>query len=101
MPLNEVSDLYGNSHAAAAEQVIGSLWGGIKSLARKATGPLTSKLVQFVPGVGPIASTALDVTHAAMQPGSRRQSEPIPYGVGPVYAQPRTGRICIPASWED
>lgn len=101
MPLNEVSDLYGNSHAAAAEQVIGSLWGGIKSLARKATGPLTSKLVQFVPGVGPIASTALDVTHAAMQPGNRRQAEPIPYGAGPVYAQPRTGRICIPASWED
>jgi len=103
MPLNEVSDLYGNSHAAAAEQVIGSLWGGIKSLARKATGPLTSKLVQFVPGVGPIASTALDVTHAAMQPGPSRQrrAEPIPYGAGPVYAQPRTGRICIPASWED
>jgi hypothetical protein len=99
MPLNEVSDLYGDSHAAAAEQVIGSLWGGIKNIARKATGPLASRLVKFVPGVGPIASEAMDVTRSAMQASRSAPRVTVPESA-PIYAQPRTGRICIPATWE-
>lgn len=92
MPLNEIADLYGSSHAGAAEEVIGSLWGGIKSLARRATGPVTSRLVSFIPGVGPVASSAMDVTRQALRERSRPQRVVIP--------ERHSGRLIIPADFE-
>jgi len=49
----DLAHIYGPQHAARARQVLGSLFGGLKKLARGA--------VKFIPGVGPIADTALDM----------------------------------------
>lgn len=57
-------EVYGDEHARAAQQVVGSFFGkiakGFGSVV-KAAAPFASKALQFVPGVGPIASTALDM----------------------------------------
>lgn len=111
MPLEDIATLYGDSHAEAAEQVVGSLWGGLKKLAKTATGPLASRLVSFVPGVGPIAATAMDASRALMSArggGQRAPGAPrmIPMGPSspfePITAPStrRAGRLIIPATFE-
>lgn len=119
MPLKEISELYGDSHAEAAEQVIGSLWGGLKSIARTAVAPMmspiASKLVSFVPGIGPIASTAMDASRGLLSSALRsrgaapRQATPgIPMGPAtpfepitpPGATSRRAGRLIIPAMFE-
>lgn len=131
VPLDEVAACYGDEHAIAAEQVIGSFFGKLANVAKQglsfvpggsaalklATGPLGSKLIQFIPGVGPIASTALDLAKgplasalsrggAPARQGAGTPSSPIVPPQGPHNPFPsvekfaREGRICIPATWE-
>ena len=60
--LRELARAYGPEHAQAAAQVVGSFWTGLAKAAHSAM-PFASKAVQFVPGVGPVASTAIDLAH--------------------------------------
>jgi hypothetical protein len=66
---DELAAVYGEEHADAAQQVVGSFFGsiakGFKSLA-----PIISKGVQFIPGVGPIASSALDMATKLIPAGA-------------------------------
>lgn len=123
IPLDEIAACYGDEHAEAARQFVGAF--SFKKLAKGALKavPMASKLVKFVPGIGPIASTALDITAKAAKGlsrgGSRPQAAPqaAPRGEGtpesPIVPPPsptnpfpsveafaRQGRICIPATWE-
>lgn len=52
---SELAGLYGEEAADGIAEVVGAFWDDIADVA--------SKAVQFIPGVGPIASTAIDVTH--------------------------------------
>lgn len=127
IPLDEIAGLYGAAHAQAAGEVLDGF--SLKKFAKGAlkTGlkmaPMASKLVQFVPGIGPIASSALDIAAkgASMlnKPGAPRGAAPSPIARGagtpesPVVPAPgpsnpfpsveafaRQGRLCIPATWE-
>jgi hypothetical protein len=139
--VRDIADDYGVEHAMAGVEVVGSFFGklakGAKSLAsvvpggglalKLATSPLGKKLVQFIPGVGPVASAALEYGPQALKlaqglakgggrgappPGTpaaaaaaRAAAQPTiqatpmnPFPSVPSYA--RQGRICIPATWE-
>jgi len=65
----ELAHLYGEQHATAAEHVVGSLFGsifkGVTSLAKTA--------LPFVPGVGPIASAALEAATPLMKAAFRKK----------------------------
>jgi hypothetical protein len=62
----DVAACYGEEHAQAAQQYVGSLWKGIKKVAKGAgkvalkAAPLVSRIVKFIPGVGPLTSEMLD-----------------------------------------
>src|SRR4030042_1596380 len=62
----DVAACYGEDHPQAAAQYVGSLWGGIKKVAKKAgklamkAAPLARRILKVVPGGGPLASEALD-----------------------------------------
>lgn len=66
IPYEDIAACYGEAHAQAAQQYVGSLWKGIKKVAKKAgkglkkVAPLASRVLKFVPGVGPLASEAID-----------------------------------------
>jgi hypothetical protein len=89
--IEDIAEIYGPEHAQAAMEVIegfsfGKLAKGIAKGAMKVA-PVASKLVRFVPGVGPVASTALDIAaEAAAKRGKGKRS-------------PKSGTLCIPASW--
>lgn len=59
VPYHQVVGVYGEEHAQAAQQLVS---GFFSSLAKgfRAIAPIVSSVVKFVPGIGPIASTALD-----------------------------------------
>lgn len=63
---DDVAACYGEQHAQAAQQFVGSFlskaWKGAKGAVKAAqkVAPLASRIVQFVPGVGPLAREALD-----------------------------------------
>ena len=83
VPFEEIAACYGEEHAVAAEQVVGSFFGkawrkakkmagkGLKFATRMVPGAdlalkfagsgLGKKLISFVPGIGPIATSALEV----------------------------------------
>lgn len=65
---DELAHIYGEEDADAAVQVVGSFFGSIAKMASKAL-PVVSKAVQFVPGVGPVASTALDIAREHLPSG--------------------------------
>lgn len=117
IPLQEIAQCYGDEHAAAAEQaLVGfSLKGLAKGVAKAATSPMGSKLIRFVPGIGPVASTALDIAHDASK--GKGKGKPKPTGKGtpdsPMVPPPgpknpfpsvesyaRQGRLCIPCTFE-
>jgi hypothetical protein len=86
----ELAEVYGLEHARAAQAVVGSFFGKIaKGLGRVAKGA-----VSFVPGVGPIASTALDAGGALMRgrqhhpsaSPSAQPAAPHPYPARPAAA---------------
>lgn len=73
----ELAELYGPDHARAAAVAVVGIFGGLKKLGRgigklaKGALPIVSKGLQFVPGVGPIASTALDAGSKVLRGGRR------------------------------
>ena len=76
---DELAGEYGPDEAHAAMQIVGSFFGGLKKIARKASRlarPLVSKGLQFVPGAGPLASTAFDAATASMSRGHAPQRAP-------------------------
>lgn len=69
MPLDEIAACYGDEHAAAAEQfVVGSFFKKLKKGLKKAGKfalkrlPMAGKLVQFIPGIGPVLREGIDLT---------------------------------------
>src|SRR6185369_3715817 len=59
MSIGEAREIYGDEAAEAARHFVGSFWSAIKSVAKVAL-PIVSKVTQFVPGIGPVISTAVD-----------------------------------------
>jgi len=55
---DELEHIYGTEHADAAVQLVGSFFGKLKNIASKGL-RLAAPMASFVPGVGPIASSAL------------------------------------------
>lgn len=64
---HELCRRYGDEHAEAAAQVVGSFFGKLG----RGLGKLAKRAVSFVPGIGPIASTAMD-----MIPGGHKGGHP-------------------------
>jgi hypothetical protein len=107
-----LASVYGPEHAAAAQQVVGSFFGNIaKGLGKvaKFAAPLVSKGLQFVPGVGPIASTALDFGSKLIPSGAAKvvrqvvqpqaQAQPAVQQIRAAQAVPGgVSRICFPAN---
>jgi hypothetical protein len=123
----DVATLYGVEHALAGCEVVGSFFGkiakGASSLAKVvpggslalklASGPLGKKALQFIPGIGPIASSALELAPGALKALQKgggaapsRGAVPAAAAAQPmnpfpsVEAYARQGRLCIPATWE-
>jgi hypothetical protein len=98
---NDLAEEYGQEHAQAATQIVGSLFGGLAKLARGA--------VKFIPGVGPIADEALTMATKLIPHGGGGGGGggniPAPNfgfggGGGGIGPGTRHGRICFPASFE-
>lgn len=113
----ELADMYGEEHATAAGEVVGSFFGGLgRALKKAATAPihlashipgvkqalryampLAQQALPFVPGVGPIAAQAFRMASPALQqllqsgehlsPHQRPVFQPSPYG-GMPFCQP-------------
>jgi hypothetical protein len=68
MPFREIAAIYGEEHAYAAQNIVG---GFFSSLAKgfKMIAPIVSKAVQFVPGVGPVASSVIDKVASVIPEG--------------------------------
>ena len=75
--IGEIEEEFGPEHALAAHEVGRGFFKMLGRGLKKVALPLASKMVQFVPGVGPIASTALDqgmkIIDAASRGGKRRR----------------------------
>lgn len=90
---------YGFETAEAASAVVGSFFSGLLNTVKKAV-PFVSKAVQFVPGVGPVASSALDIA-AKQLPGAVQHLRTTPVALrAPVPHHGHSGRICFPATFE-
>lgn len=116
IPLDEIAQCYGDEHAAAAEQAVVGMFGGLAKGLMKGAGkiikaPMASKLVRFVPGIGPVASTALDIAQSqskgkAKPKGKGTPADPMVPPPGPKNPFPsvenyaRQGRLCIPCTFE-
>jgi hypothetical protein len=68
---DELAEVYGDEHAQAAMQIVGSFFSSItkpfKKLARVVTSPLGQTALSFIPGVGPVAASALRMASPALQ----------------------------------
>jgi hypothetical protein len=74
---DELAEKWGEEHARAATHVVGSFWGSLAKIT-KAVAPFVSKAVSFIPGVGPVASTAIDVaTHFIPDPKDPAKKIPV------------------------
>lgn len=70
LPYEDISACYGDEHARAAQEFVGSFlskaWKRVKKTGRgvlkaaQKAAPFASRILQFVPGVGPLAREALD-----------------------------------------
>ncbi len=113
---DELSEIYGDEHADMANAVVGSFFG---SLAKGITAPLRAVshiipgplkgLVKFIPGVGPVAASAMDIAdHLAssghpnaahlMRPAAAPQYAPHPAGPPRPYPGGAAGvhMHCVP-----
>ncbi|SRR5712691_3985213 len=59
VPLEDVAAEYGDEHARAAQHLVGSFFSSLAA-GFKAIAPIASAVVRFIPGIGPIASAAID-----------------------------------------
>ncbi len=73
-----ISGVYGPEHAMAAHVVGAGFFKKLGRMVKKAALPILKKTVQFIPGVGPVVSTALDVAEAgvkeAIKAGKKRKA---------------------------
>jgi len=93
---------YGEHAANRAVSVVGSFFGGLAHMVTKAL-PIASKALQFVPGIGPVASTALDVVRDHLPHGeAAAQAAQLiaPHAHLAVPPHMHSGRLCIPATFE-
>jgi hypothetical protein len=70
---NELAAVYGHEHARAATQLVGSFFSHlnpmklVRSAASFATSPLGQQALSFIPGIGPVAATALHYASPALK----------------------------------
>jgi hypothetical protein len=57
VPFDQLQEVYGDEHARAASAVIGSFFGKLGNLAKGAL-KMATPMLNFIPGVGPIAAMA-------------------------------------------
>jgi hypothetical protein len=87
----ELADEYGEEHATAAGQVVGSFFGGLAKIAKTAINPFNAaaKAARIIPGVGPALSRGMGsfmpTTENILKYGP--QAARMMPGVGPVAAQ--------------
>jgi hypothetical protein len=87
----DLADMYGEEHATAAGQVVGSFFGGLMKVAKTAVNPFNAaaKAAKFIPGVGPTLSRGMSsfmpTTENILKYGP--SAARIMPGVGPVAAQ--------------
>jgi len=79
----DVAEVFGDEATEAACRTVHAMGFSFGKIFH-AFEPMLSKVVSFIPGVGPIASTALDITAAVTSPGAK--VPPIP-GVPPDVQQ--------------
>lgn len=65
--LQYLEGVYGPEHAMAAHVVGAGFFKKLGRIVKKAAMPILKKTVQFVPGVGPVVSTALDVAEQGVK----------------------------------
>lgn len=105
----EIAEVYGEDHLQGAHATVVGFWGGLKNIVKKAL-PMVSRAVSFIPGVGPIASSALDLARTAIPSGGGSRPAPPAPAPAMAFAAPpnavRTNvpgefnrRICIPVSF--
>lgn len=103
VPLERLREIYGDEHALAAEQVGAGFFKMLGRGLKKVALPLTKKLVQFIPGIGPIASTALDmgegIVKGAIKSGKKRRSNIIAPSHKPLIVP--TSRGVVPPDIEN
>jgi hypothetical protein len=63
--VQEVADRYGRKTAAHAVNVVGSFWSSLKKIANPIAN-LARGAIKFVPGIGPVVDTGLNVAESAM-----------------------------------
>jgi hypothetical protein len=98
----DLCETYGEHAAGKAVQVVGSFFGGLAHMVTKAL-PLASKALQFVPGIGPVASSALDIVREHLPSGEHaaaQAAELLPHLQNVVPHHAHSGRLCIPATFE-
>lgn len=91
---DDLADEYGEHNATAAGHLVHGFFGGLANFAKKAVSVanpynLAAKAVKFVPGVGPMASSAMSSfmpTNANLLKYGQQYASKMP-GVGPVAAQ--------------
>lgn len=105
---DEIAACYGEEHARAAQEIVGSFFGRVRAMAKKglrvATAPgafitkSAASVVKHVPGIGPIAARTLSIANAAMRgdpkallqiakdPAFAKLVSFVP-GVGPIASQ--------------
>ncbi len=94
---DELAEVYGDEHAAAAMQIVGSFFSHlnpvklIKKAGRLVTSPLGRTAMSFIPGVGPVASAALQYASPALQKMLARGGHK-PHGFAAVEPSARTFR---------
>ena len=112
----ELAAEYGQDAADAAVHVVGSFFGGLAKMVSHAM-PLASTALQFIPGVGPIASKALDIARAHLPFGEQaaHAAAAIPHPdaglmhpdaaslmhpAASMMPHGHSGRLCVPATFE-
>lgn len=97
VPIEQLREIYGDEHALAAEQVGAGFFKMLGRGIKKVALPLTKKLVQFIPGVGPIASTALDmgegIIKGAINKGKRNRSRVVSPAHNPLIVSPESNIV--------
>lgn len=86
VPLDAIAACYGDEHAAAAQQVVGSFFGKVKNLAKKVS-RVAVPILKFVPGAGQ-ALAALDLGSKAYNVAKNVLPTPkqlILFGVNPGH----------------
>jgi len=81
----EVAEIYGDDETEHAKAIVKGIVRGLSfGKIFHAFEPLTAKLVSFIPGVGPIAASALDITDKLVSPQASIPPPPPPTNTSPM-----------------